>query len=312
MERRPFTGALTAIVSPFDAENQLDLGAFRKILESQKRAGMNGVVVCGTTGECPTLRLEEKILLVETALTYQDDSFSVYVGTGTNSTETTIANMHELTGIKVQGHSARGIMVVVPYYNKPNQAGLGLHFSAVAQAFPNTSLCLYNVPGRTSCNLAPETFASLAKSHSNIVAIKEAAGDVLTMTRLSLELKAAKIDQSISILSGDDATFPASLITGANGVISVVSHVAPRCFSGLLKARQEGNLEKIQMLNMALYPLATGLFCAPNPAPVKYALSTLGLCRADVRLPLAPLSSGEQHQVERALEQARLLGATIL
>ena len=312
MERKPFSGVMTAIVSPFRPDSSLDTHAFLKILRMQKNAGIDGVVVAGTTGESPTLSLAEKISLLELALGEQSENFSIYIGTGTNSTEATLKEVRELSGFRAQGRGVDGVMSVVPYYNKPNQAGLRLHFSSIARSFPSVSFCLYNVPGRTACHLAPETFATLAQEFQNIVAIKEAAGDVLAMTRLRAQLSQAGVNRNIEILSGDDATFPAALVTGAKGVISVTSHIIPRTLVAILRAAQEGDLERVRALNTAAFPLSQGLFCAPNPVPVKYALSLHDFCTPTVRSPLAPLSEPEMRIVAQSLKEAELKGAQIL
>ena len=312
MERKPFSGALTAIVSPFRPDLSIDSESFLKIIKVQKNAGINGIIVSGTTGESPTLTLSEKLSLLELALSEQSESFQIYAGTGTNCTASTLEEIRMISSFRSQGKKVDGVMAVVPYYNKPNQAGLGMHFSEVAHSIPNTPLCLYNVPGRTACQLLPETFAALAKGFSNIVAIKEASGDVLAMTQLQLHLSKAALSRSIEVLSGDDATFPASLVTGAKGVISVTSHVIPRTIVGLLKAAQEGDLETVRALNTAAFPLSIGLFCAPNPVPVKYALSLHGLCTPAVRAPLAPLSEMEIDQVRKSIKDSQEKGAQIL
>lgn len=312
---RPFSGALTAIVSPFlsDADDHtLDLASFKRVIASQKRGGMSGIVVAGTTGESPTLTPDEKLQLLEAALAEQDDSFSVYVGTGTNATASTVDEVAKFAAFRSRGQGVRGIMVVAPYYNRPNQAGLAWHFGQAVRAAGSTPVCLYNVPARTGCCLLPATFAELAEAHSSIVAIKEAAGDVLVLTQLRLALRARKVVRPLTLLSGDDATYPAALVAGAQGVISVTSHVIPRVISSLLSAAQAGDLERVRTLHLAAFPLAQGLFCAPNPAPVKFALSLHGLCQPHVRGPLVALSQGEQETVRAALALAQELGATVL
>lgn len=311
-QQRPFTGALTAIVSPFTRDNTLDFGAFKDILKNQKQSGMNGVVVSGTTGESPTLTSDERLLLLQEALDHQDDDFSIFVGSGSNSTAGTVAEIQSLASFRHKGKGVRGIMVVVPYYNRPNQAGLAKHFAAAIEAAGSLPVCIYNVPARTGCAVHPTTFANLAAEFKNVVAIKEAAGDVLAMTSLRLALRAKDLKRPVSVLSGDDSTYAPALIAGAEGVISVTSHIIPRSIKGILKAVQCGDFAKACLLHMASFPLSQGLFCAPNPAPVKYALSLKGLCLADVRGPLAPLSDLEKDTVRRSLEQAEELGAEIL
>jgi 4-hydroxy-tetrahydrodipicolinate synthase len=313
---RPFSGALTAIVSPFvdgkGSQPTLDLEAFKAIVNDQKLGGMSGIVVSGTTGESPTLTSPEKLALLEAALPFQDDRFSVYVGTGTNATESTVSEVTQFANFRSKGIGVRGIMVVTPYYNRPNQAGLLTHLTAAAKAAGPVPVCIYNVPARTGCSLAAATFAQLVHDNDNIVAIKEAAGDVLAMTALRLALRKQGISRLVTILSGDDATFPPALVAGAQGIISVTSHVIPRVISGILNAAQAGDFERVRSLHLAAYPLSQGLFCAPNPAPVKYALHLLGRCTPTVRGPLAPLSAAEQEIVQSSLHLARELGAATL
>jgi 4-hydroxy-tetrahydrodipicolinate synthase len=312
MERSPFSGVMTAVVTPFCNDGNIDFPAFRKILTAQKQNGVHGAVVAGTTGESPTLTLAEKQALVEAALELQDADFSVYAGTGTNATASTIQLTKELSAIEVRGERVKGAMVVTPYYNRPNQAGLTAHFSSVARAFPHLSFCLYNVPGRTGADLLPGTAVGLASQYSNIVAIKEAAGRVTTIAELKLAIKAQNLTQTFTILSGDDATYPAALLMGAEGLISVTSHVIPRTMVDILRAARAGDFERVQLLGLAAYPLGVHLFCAPNPVPVKYALARAGYCNEYVREPLVSLSESERSIVQGALESAAKLGAWVL
>lgn len=312
MERNPFSGVMTAIVTPFSDDGSVDFPSFRKILASQKQNGIHGVVVAGTTGESPTLTLAEKQTLIETALEHQDADFSIYAGTGTNSTASTIQLTQELTAVEVRGERVRGAMIVTPYYNRPNQPGMLAHFGAVARACPEVSFCLYNVPGRTGTDLLPVTVATLAAEHPNIVCIKEAAGRVTTMSDLRLAMKSRKLTRPFAVLSGDDATYPAALLMGAEGVISVTSHVIPRTMVDILRAARAGDFERVQLLSLAAYPLGVHLFCAPNPVPVKFALALSGLCQEHVREPLVTLSESEKQTVKGALESAAGLGACVL
>lgn len=312
MKSLPFSGVNTAVVSPFFENSTLDLEAFSRLIASQKDSGIHGVVVAGTTGESPTLSLDEKKTLVEHALAQQDSQFSVYVGTGTNATSSTIETTRALTEISVRGERPRGAMIVAPYYNKPNQNGMLLHFSEVARAFPSLALCLYNVPGRTASEIHPSTLASVAKHYSNIVCIKEAAGQPTAMTAIRLALAQNDVTRDFLVLSGDDASFPASLVMGAEGIISVVSHVIPKTMVDMLSAAEKSDLAELKRLNMAAFPLSRDLFCAPNPVPVKYALSLSGQCRPTVRSPLAELSKEEKLLVERALMLSKEQGAQLI
>ena len=219
-----FSGVMTAIATPFTSQQTLDLEAFKNLLKMQKKAGIHGVVVAGTTGESPTLSTEERFQLVQVALQEQTAEFHIYVGTGTNDTKSTLeqsifyANFSSANGARVDG-----IMIVAPYYNRPNQTGLFEHFKTVCKSVGSTPVCLYNVPGRTGCTLAPPTFFKLALECENIVAVKEAAGDVRVISELAKLLNAHKFGRKIEILTGDDTTYAPALLCGATGVISMDS-----------------------------------------------------------------------------------------
>ncbi len=312
MTVKPFTGVLTALATPFADDLSIDIPAFRKILSLQRDAGLHGVVVCGTTGESPTLSAAEKELLVSTALEFQTDTFRIYVGTGSYSTAETVAASKHFANFKAHGQAVSGVMIVTPYYNKPNQTGLREHFLAAAKAVPNTPVCLYNVPGRTGCTLQPKTLVSIAKEATNIVAIKEAAGDVRVVTDMSLALRQANLSDRVSILSGDDPTFAPALLCGASGVISVTTHVIPSAMLSMWKAAREGDLATLSRLHANTYPINTQFFCAPNPIPLKWALEKLNCCKNILRPPLTPLEESEIAIVSQAMESVRATGITLL
>lgn len=312
MTTLPFTGVLTALATPFADDRTLDIPAFKKILQIQRDSGLHGVVVCGTTGESPTLSLAEKEALVAAALEFQTAQFRIYVGTGSNSTQETIEATRHFAQFKAHGQSVAGVMVVTPYYNKPNQTGLREHFLAVAKAVPQTPVCLYNVPGRTGCTLQAKTLVAIAQSASNVVAIKEAAGDIRVVTEMSLALKQAGLSDRVKILSGDDPTFAAALLCGASGVISVTTHVIPGAMLGMWKAAQTGDMATLSRLHLATYPVNAQFFCAPNPIPLKWALSELGICRNVLRAPLTTLEEGDIPTVRSSLEAVKSAGITLL
>ena len=312
MTAKAFTGVLTALATPFNEDFTIDVPSLRKILGLQRDAGLHGVVVCGTTGESPTLTSAEKDLLVATALEFQTENFRIYVGTGSYSTAETIAASKHFAELKAHGQSVAGVMVVTPYYNKPNQTGLREHFLAVAKAVPNTPVCLYNVPGRTGCTLQPATLVAIAKEAKNVVAIKEAAGDIRVVTEMSMALQRANLAAQVSILSGDDPTFAAALLCGATGVISVTTHVIPSAMLGMWKAARDGDLAKLSRLHTETYPVNSQFFCAPNPTPLKWALEKLGCCKNILRAPLTPLEANEINIVAQALENVKAAGITLL
>lgn len=312
MTIKPFTGVLTALATPFGKDLSIDLVAFRKMLQMQRDAGLHGVVVCGTTGESPTLSKDEKELLVKTALEYQTDSFRIHVGTGSYSTQETIESSRHFSTLKVQGQTVAGIMVVTPYYNKPNQTGLKEHFLAVAKSVPTTPVCLYNVPGRTGCALQPKTLVAIASEAKNIVAIKEAAGDIRVVTDMNLALEAAGLSQQVGILSGDDPTFAPAMMCGASGVISVTTHLIPGAMLAIWKAAQNGDFKSLCRLHADTYPVNTQLFCAPNPIPLKWALAELNCCQNTLRPPMTILEEAEIVAVRQALEAVKSRGIQLL
>lgn len=308
-----FSGVMTAIATPFTAQQTLDLEAFKNLLKMQKKAGIHGVVVAGTTGESPTLSTEERFQLVQVALQEQTAEFHIYVGTGTNDTKSTLeqsifyANFSSANGARVDG-----IMIVAPYYNRPNQTGLFEHFKTVCKAVGSTPVCIYNVPGRTGCTLAPTTFFKLALECENILAIKEAAGDVLVVSELAKLLNAQKFNRKIEILSGDDTTYAPALLCGATGVISVSSHLIPGAMLQILKASQTNDFLTVQKLHLATLPLNSDLFCAPNPIGLKWALASLKVCQNTLRLPLTPLEAKEITIVQAALDSVKSAGIQLL
>lgn len=312
MTSKPFTGVLTALATPFNPDFSVDVASLKKLLQLQKNSGLHGVVVCGTTGESPTLTLAEKELLVSTALEFQSDSFRIYVGTGSNSTAETIETSRHFATFKAHNQTPTGIMVVTPYYNKPTQTGLSEHFVAVARAVPNTPVCLYNVPGRTGCVLQPKTLITIAKTCANVVAIKEAAGDVRVISEMSLALKDAQLAERVSILSGDDPTFAPALLCGASGVISVTTHLIPGAMLDMWRAAQKGDLSTLSRLHLATYPVNAQLFCAPNPIPLKWALSSMGVMHNILRPPLTILEENEVRTVAQAIETVKNSGVDLL
>lgn len=312
MKLKPFSGVMTALATPFNSDLSLDINALHKILKAQKTSGLHGVVICGTTGESPTLTKPEKETLVSTALQYQDEHFKIYVGTGSNSTQETVELSKHFANFSAHGSQPSGIMVVTPYYNKPTQAGLREHFLAVAREIPQTPLCLYNVPGRTGCTLQTETLIEIAAQAQNVVAIKEAAGDVRVVTEMKRALTHAMLAERVSILSGDDPTFAPALLCGAAGVISVTTHIIPKAMLELWAAAREGDFARVAEMHTAAYPVNTELFCAPNPIPLKWALSSLELCQNTLRPPLTPLEDGAIAQVSTALSKVKAAGIELI
>lgn len=286
-------GVWTALVTPFDSRGGLDLDAFKKILDDQVAAGINGVIPCGTTGEAPTLTTDEKKLLIQTALKHLKGSRTqVIAGTGGNATAETVALSRWASE---QG--AHGVLIVTPYYNKPTAAGLEAHFRAVADAV-SCEVVLYNVPGRTGVSLTAASIAALA-DHPRIRALKEATGNIA----FASEILDALAGKPLDLLSGDDPSYLALLSVGAVGVISVTSNLFPRGMAAIQRAFDAGKIAEARELNRRYSPLMRDLFVESNPGPIKYAMAQMGFCRGDLRLPLAPIAAASAAKVDLALTQ---------
>jgi 4-hydroxy-tetrahydrodipicolinate synthase len=293
MSHLPFSGVITAIITPFLQNGDVDYKTFHSLLERQKASGIHGVVILGTTGENPTLTEDESKKCVLAALEHKSENFHIYAGTGTNDTKQTIEKSKMVLMLKSGQNSVDGIMVVTPYYNKPNQKHLIQHFHSVFSAIPNTPTCVYNVPGRTGINMLPQTFAEIAKQNPNCVAIKEAAGNVNAIAEMRLSLNEIGKNE-IQILSGDDATFMPALLCGANGVISVTTNLIPKPMLEILQAFKNNNIAKMQELHLNTYVINSGIFAVPNPVGIKYAMSKYNLCLNTLRAPLFPTDESEE------------------
>ncbi len=276
-------GVWTALITPFNDRNEIDLEAFRKLLRDQRDAGVAGVIPCGTTGESPTLSADEKKTLIKAALDELKGSpVQVVAGTGSNSTPETVAFSKWASD---QG--VHGVLIVTPYYNKPSQNGLLDHFRAVADAV-SCEVILYNVPGRTGVGLGAPTIVELA-AHPRIRTIKEATGNV-EFTSQILDLLSQK-NLKMDVLSGDDATYLPLLSIGAVGVISVASNLIPRAMVAIQHAVEIGNVDSAREIHQRFYPLFRDLFVESNPSPIKHAMAIAGWCNSRVRAPLAPLTA---------------------
>ena len=264
-------GVHTALVTPF-SDGAIDLDTFSALCARQVDAGVAGLVPCGTTGETPTLDAEEWAQLISTAVRVSDGRVPVTAGCGTNSTAVTVANIGRAKAL-----GADAALVVFPYYNKPNPAGLRAHVEACCRV--GLPVVLYHVPGRTGQQLDAGLLVELCHT-PGVVAIKEATGDV--------ELGQRLIHLGVRVLSGDDFTFPALMSVGGAGVISVVSNVAPRMTVALAHAAATGDRKTLTEINPRIQPLVDFLFSDSNPVPCKAAMAELDLCANELRLPLAP------------------------
>ncbi|RDY72107.1 4-hydroxy-tetrahydrodipicolinate synthase [Halobacillus sp. SY10] len=286
-----FGKVLTAMVTPFDRHGEIDFNKTTELVEYLLNNGSDGLVIAGTTGESPTLTADEKVSLWSHVVKTVAGRVPVIAGTGSNSTESSIklSKRAEATGVDA-------IMLVAPYYNKPNQDGLYQHFKTIAGSV-KLPVMIYNVPGRSVVRIQPETIMELSKIE-NIVSLKEATGDLEGMAKIR-----AFTDEHFSIYSGDDhLTLPAYAV-GANGIISVSSHVIGNQMQAMLSLFEEGKWREAGDLHRKLLPVFNGMFSAPSPAPVKAALKIQGLETGGVRLPLVPLTKNEEAAVANCLQQ---------
>ena len=284
-----FEGSIPALVTPMREDGSVDLEAWDRLLDFHLGEGSDGVVVGGTTGESPTLERNELELLVRRAKQRLGGRMPVIAGSGSNSTAHSIALSRA-----AEAAGADGLLLVTPYYNRPTQEGLYRHFAAIADA-TTVPVVLYNVPGRTACDLLPETIARLS-THARIVAVKEATGEV---ARGIAVLEQAR--RGFVLLSGDDPTAAALMRAGARGVISVTANVAPAAMHALCAAALAGRHDEAAATNERLMPLHRAMFVEPNPIPVKWAVQRLGLIGPGIRLPLTPLSAALEPQVLAAM-----------
>ena len=295
------TGSIVAIVTPMHEDGSLDLVAFRALIDFHIAAGTNAIVVVGTTGESPTVNVEEHELLIAEAVKHANRRVPIIAGTGANSTKEAI----ELATFSRKA-GADASLTVVPYYNKPTQEGLYRHFKAIAEAVDMPHI-LYNVPGRTGCDLLNDTVLRLAEI-PNIVGIKDATGGIERGS--DLLQRAAVLKGSIgdfAIYSGDDASTLALLLLGAHGTISVTANVAPKLMHEMCAAALRGEVARAREINFQLLGLHRKLFVEANPIPVKWAVARMGKMKNVLRLPLTPLSSAAQPQVEAAMRQAGVI-----
>ncbi|WP_420469655.1 4-hydroxy-tetrahydrodipicolinate synthase [Brevundimonas sp. FT23042] len=288
-----FKGVITALITPL-RDGKVDEAAFTRLLERQIAAGVHGVVPMGTTGESASLHPEEHQRVVELCVQIAAGRIRVIAGAGSSSTDKAIDLVRHAKTV-----GADGALVVTPYYNRPSQAGLAAHFEAIAEAV-QLPVLLYNVPGRTGVDMANETVARLA-AHPNIVGIKDATGDLSRVSWMR-----ANIDGQFDLISGDDPSYLGYHAQGGVGVISVTSNVAPEGMVALHNAAAAGDYAAARDWQDRLIGLHKGLFLDNSPSPTKYALSRLGFCTEEVRLPLAPTAEAVKPAIDRAMAAAGL------
>ena len=286
-----FRGTFTALVTPF-RNGGIDVSAFEQLSEAQIAAGITGIVAIGTTGESPTLSHEEREQVIRCAVAKANKHCLVLAGTGSNATQHAIADTKLAEELGVDA-----ALLVAPYYNKPSQEGLFRHFKAIADA-TSLPIMLYNIPGRCSVDIVPETVARLANECRNIVSIKEASGSVERVGELR-----RRLPDAFTILSGDDSLTLPFMAVGAAGVVSVASNLFPSEVRALVRGCESGDLKSARELHRKLQPLFKDLFIEPNPVPVKTALGWRGAMSPEVRLPLCEMTEANQTRLRKTLEE---------
>ena len=290
-----FKGSIVAMVTPF-LNDKIDEKTLRNLIEFQIKNGTSGIVPCGTTGESATLSVQEHERVIDITIEQAKKRVLVIAGTGSNST----AEAVELTRHAAKIGSDASLQVA-PYYNRPTQKGLYEHFKAIADAV-NIPIILYNIAGRTGVNIEPETIAKLAKDCKNIIAVKEASGNLEQMSRVKF-LCGKKFD----LLSGDDALTLPVLSVGGSGIISVVANIIPRDVADMVQAFEDGKIKEAQEMHYRMLPLIKAMFIETNPLPVKTAMGLLGMCSADLRLPMSAMLPENVEKLKAALIDYGLL-----
>jgi 4-hydroxy-tetrahydrodipicolinate synthase len=284
-------GSLVAIVTPMTPNGDLDIPALNRLIEFHIAEGSDGIVIVGTTGESPTVDFEEHCLLIKTAVSQVAGRVPVIAGTGANATKEAI-----MLTRKAKALGADACLLVAPYYNKPTQEGLYQHFKAVADAVDIPQI-IYNVPGRTGCDISNDTAIRLA-AHKNIVGIKDATGGIERGTDLIL-----RAPKDFAIYSGDDATSLSLILLGGHGVISVTANIAPKLMHAMCMAALKGDAVQARAINAKLFQLHQKLFVEANPIPTKWLLEHMGLIQSGIRLPLVALSEVHHQTLLNAFSQ---------
>jgi 4-hydroxy-tetrahydrodipicolinate synthase len=293
-------GCATALVTPFTADGGVDEKRLRELIEYQMGGGVRVLVPCGTTGESVTMSDEENKLVIRTTVELSRGRAKVIAGTGSNSTSLTIERSKAARELGVDG-----VLTVAPYYNKPTQEGLYAHFRAIAEAVSDLPVVIYNVPGRTSSNISGDTTLRLARDCDNIVAVKEASGNLSQI----MEILRAR-PEGFRVISGDDALTLAMIALGGDGLISVASNEVPKLMSELNDQALAGNWDEARALHYRLLPLMEANFIESSPGPVKAAMALMGLLEENLRLPLVPVQEKTRARMREVLNELGLLKET--
>lgn len=295
MKNTLFTGAGVAIITPFTEDNKINFDLLGKLIDRQIDNGTNAIIICGTTGESAALNHEEHSEAIKFTVDYVSGRVPVIAGTGSNDTAYGLK-----LSLEAEKSGVDGLLMVTPYYNKTSQAGLIRHYNYIADRV-NTPIIVYNVPGRTGVNIKPETYLELSK-HKNIVAAKEANGDISSVAKTI-----ALCGDNLDIYSGNDDQTAAFMALGAKGVISVASNVVPRIMSDMVKHYVDGNYVDGSNLQLAYFELCENMFIDVNPIPVKEAMNMMGFGVGECRMPLAPLSDTARKTLKSTLLKYNLI-----
>jgi 4-hydroxy-tetrahydrodipicolinate synthase len=293
--RTPFTGVGTALITPFTKSGALDEPAIKRLARRQIDNGVHFLVPCGTTGETPTLSAAERRRVVELVLEAANGQVPVMAGAGGYDTQEVVHLSKEMQSI-----GAQGLLSVTPYYNKPTPEGLYRHFSAIADA-TSLPIVLYNVPGRTGCNIDATTLARLA-TIPRVIGVKEASGNIQQMVEIC-----RAVPPGFLVLSGDDAVTVPLMAIGGRGVISVASNIIPAEMSKMVDSAERGDYAAARQMHHRLVPLMLGNFVESNPGPVKFAMASMGLCEEAYRLPMVPPRPASQEKIIAFLKELDVL-----
>ncbi len=293
-------GCATALVTPFKSDGAIDEERMRALVDRQIEKGVKLLVPCGTTGESATMTEEEDARVIATTIDVARGRAKVIAGAGSNSTASAIEYSQRARDL-----GADAVLQVAPWYNKPTQEGLYAHFSAIAKAIPDTPIMLYNVPGRTSSNIAATTTLKLARDHENIVAVKEASGNLSQIMEILRERPA-----NFCVLSGDDAVTLPLIALGGDGIVSVASNEIPDLMSQMTNLALAGNWDEARALHYRILPLMEINFIESSPGPVKAAMAMMGLLEENFRLPLVPITEKSRARVREVIAELGLINET--
>ena len=287
-----FEGAGVALITPFKANGEINYDKLEEIVEEQIAGGTDAIIACGTTGEASTMTHEEHLEVIKFVCDVTKKRIPVIAGTGSNCTETAVYLSQE-----AEKNGADGLLLVSPYYNKATQKGLIAHYTAIAEAVPETPIIMYNVPSRTGCNIQPATAAYLAKNVKNIVGIKEATGDLSQAAKMM-----SLADGSLELYSGNDDQVLPILSLGGLGVISVLSNVAPKETHDMVAKFLDGDVKGAAEIQLKAIPLINALFSEVNPIPVKAALNLMGMNAGPLRMPLTEMEEENKEKLKKAMQ----------